>query len=176
MEAEGRNNLLLKTEAPSVSILESKKQISDIEMAIDAYTQSKGTTIGTRNRQISSGVIIDWKQFEECEEVKSQLLVKDAEDNQKTIFSYVVEEWFKNEPSKVIYRWIRKSNQNQINQAKAPYLIEEEHIYRGPMKHYRKNGSGIYIILNKYSDNSQKIKSIKGQWFQDILRTGVMVD
>ena len=78
MEVEGRNNLMLKTEAPSVSILESKKQISDIEMAIDAYTQSKGTTIGTRNRQISSGVIIDWKQFEECEEVKSQLLVKDA--------------------------------------------------------------------------------------------------
>ena len=44
------------------------------------------------------------------------------------------------------------------------------------MKHYRKNGSGMYIILKKFSDNSEKIKRIKGEWFQDILKTGVMVD
>ena len=44
------------------------------------------------------------------------------------------------------------------------------------MKHYRKNGSGMYIILNKFSDNSEKTKRIKGEWVQDILKTGVMVD
>ena len=115
-----------------------------------------------RNRQISSGVIIDWKQFQDCEQVKSQLLLKDGENDEKTIFSYVVEEWFKNEPSKVIYRWIRKPNFSQINHSNAPRLIEEEHIYRGPMKHYRKNGNGLYIINKKFSDNSEKIQSIRG--------------
>lgn len=59
-------------------------------MALDAYGEGKGNTVGFRNRQISSGVIIDWKQFEAREDVKSQLLVKDAENDEKTIFSYVV--------------------------------------------------------------------------------------
>jgi hypothetical protein len=44
------------------------------------------------------------------------------------------------------------------------------------MKHYRKNGHGLYIILKKYSDHSEKVKSIKGEWFQDILKAGVMTD
>ena len=59
-------------------------------MAIDGYGENKGSAIRLRNRQISSGVIVDWKQFQESEEVKSQLLVKDAENNEKIIFSYVV--------------------------------------------------------------------------------------
>ena len=59
-------------------------------MAIDGYGENKGSVIRLRNRQISSGVIVDWKQFQESEEVKSQLLVKDAENNEKIIFSYVV--------------------------------------------------------------------------------------
>ena len=75
MELEG-GKFLGKAEAPSVSILESKKEISDIEMAIDSY--GEGNTVGVRNRQISSGVIIDWKQFEDRGEVKSQLLLKDG--------------------------------------------------------------------------------------------------
>lgn len=75
MELEGAK-FLGKAEAPSVSILESKKQISDIEMAIDSY--GEGNTVGMRNRQISSGVIVDWKQFEERGQVKSQLLLKDG--------------------------------------------------------------------------------------------------
>ena len=73
MELEGGKFL---GKAPSVSILESKKEISDIEMAIDSY--GEGNTVGVRNRQISSGVIIDWKQFEDRGEVKSQLLLKDG--------------------------------------------------------------------------------------------------
>ena len=44
------------------------------------------------------------------------------------------------------------------------------------MKHYRKNGNGMYIIVQKYSDNSEKVKSIKGLWVQDILKTGVLTD
>lgn len=75
----------LKTEvsmAPSVSIMESKKQIEDIEMAIDVCRDSHRPTIdGVRNRQISSGVIIDWKEFEESDKVKSQLLLKDGEND-----------------------------------------------------------------------------------------------
>ena len=107
-----------------------------------------------RNRQISTGVIIDWKQFEDCEQVKNQLLLKDGENDEKTIFSYVVEEWFKDEPAKVIYRWIRRPNQNHASNSNTSHLVEEEHIYRGPMKHYRKNGNGLYLINKKFSDNS----------------------
>lgn len=63
---EQRNNRL-RTEvsmAPSVSIMQSKKQIEDIEMAIDACRDNPtGPIEGVRNRQISSGVIVDWKQF-----------------------------------------------------------------------------------------------------------------
>lgn len=78
-------------------------------MAIDVCRDNPtGPIEGVRNRQISSGVIIDWKQYEESERVKSQLLVRDGEKDEKTIFSYLVEEWNKNEPVKVIYRWIRK--------------------------------------------------------------------
>lgn len=84
----------LKTEvsmAPSVSIMESKKEIDDIEMAIDACRGLNNPTIGgSRNRQITSGVIVDWKQFEESDKVKSQLLLKDGESDEKTIFSYLV--------------------------------------------------------------------------------------
>ena len=36
MEKEG-NSLQLKSSIPTVNILQSKKQISDIEMAIDSY-------------------------------------------------------------------------------------------------------------------------------------------
>ena len=104
--------------------------------------------------------------------------MKDGENEEKTIFSYVVEEWGRNEPIQVIYRWIRKptKNQNTSPSSSLAHLVEEEHIYRGPMKHYRKNGNGMYIIVQKYSDNSEKIKSIKGLWVQDILKTGVMTD
>lgn len=67
MAAEELRNLRLRTEvsmAPSVSILASKKEIDDLEMAIDYCRDSNNATIeGVRNRQISSGVIIDWKQF-----------------------------------------------------------------------------------------------------------------
>lgn len=34
----------------------------------------------------------------------------------------------------------------------------------------------MYIIVQKYSDNSEKVKSIKGLWVQDILKTGVLTD
>lgn len=156
--------------------MESKRQISDIEMAIDSYGEGKnGTLLGMRNRQISSGVIIDWKQFEESEQVKSQLVIKDGENDEKTIFSYVVEEWYKQEPAKVIYRWMRKVPKNQNNPGTA-HLTEEEHIYRGPMKHYKKHGPGMYIIVKRYSDNNEKIRSIKGEWYQDVLKTGVLTD
>jgi len=48
-------------------------------MAIDSYGEGKASSmLGMRNRQISSGVIIDWKQFQESEQVKSQLLIKDG--------------------------------------------------------------------------------------------------
>lgn len=87
----------------------------------------------------------------------------------------MVEEWYKNEPAKVIYRWTRKSPKIQ-NKSHVPHLTEEEHVYRGPMRNNRKNGSGIYFIIKKFSDNSEKVKSIKGDWFQDILKTGVMTD
>ena len=50
-------------------------------MAIDNYDQQNHAVLGVRNRQISSGVIIDWKQFEENQEVRSQLLVKDGEND-----------------------------------------------------------------------------------------------
>jgi hypothetical protein len=67
--SEDNRGQRLKTEvsmAPSVSIMQSKKQIEDIEMAIDVCRDSHRPTIdGVRNRQISSGVIIDWKEFEE---------------------------------------------------------------------------------------------------------------
>jgi hypothetical protein len=84
MEGE-RKSLVFRSEvsvAPSVSIMESKRQISDIEMAIDSYGEGRnGTLLGMRNRQISSGAIVDWKQFEDNEQVKSQLLVKDGEND-----------------------------------------------------------------------------------------------
>lgn len=56
----------LKTEvsmAPTVSILQSKKQIEDLELNLDAYRNNNLVIEGTRNRQISSAVIIDWKQY-----------------------------------------------------------------------------------------------------------------
>jgi hypothetical protein len=44
------------------------------------------------------------------------------------------------------------------------------------MKQYRKNGEGIYIIVKKFSDNSEKVKSVRGEWVQDILKNGTLVD
>lgn len=70
---------------------------------------------------------------------------------------------------------MRKCPKNQNSNGTAQ-LTEEEHIYRGPMKHYRKHGPGMYIVVKKYSDNSEKIRSIKGEWHQDILRTGLLTD
>lgn len=67
-----------------------------------------------------------------------------------------------------------KTTQNHLPQ--FPHLREEEHIYRGPMLNYRKHGDGIYIIVKKFSDNSEKVKSVKGEWIQDILKSGTLTD
>ena len=44
------------------------------------------------------------------------------------------------------------------------------------MKHFRKHGNGVYIIVKKFSDNSEKVKSVRGEWIQDIMKKGTLVD
>lgn len=76
----------------------------------------------------------------------------------------------------MIYRWIRRFPKVTGTPLQLPYLQEEEHIYRGPMKHFRKHGNGVYIIVKKFSDNSEKVKSVRGEWIQDIMKKGTLVD
>jgi hypothetical protein len=72
----------------------------------------------------------------------------------------------------VTYRWVRK-----IKKAESPvYLVEEEHIYNGTMKAHHKHGKGIYLIVKRYSDNSEKHQFIKGEWICDILERGTVSD
>jgi hypothetical protein len=35
--------------------------------------------------------------------------MKDIENEEKVVFSYLIEEWIEEKPSKVIYKWIRKA-------------------------------------------------------------------
>lgn len=56
------------------------------------------------------------------------------------------------------------------------YLVEEEHIYNGTMKEYHKHGKGMYLIVKRYSDNSEKHQLIKGEWMCDILERGTVSD
>ena len=44
------------------------------------------------------------------------------------------------------------------------------------MSNYLKNGQGLYIVLQKYMDNSEKLTKIKGFWKDDVLEHGVFID
>ena len=83
------------------------------------------------------------------------------------MFTFIVEEKLGEDLTNVIYRWLR------IPKEDATGLIEEEHIYRGGMKKNRKDGRGEYMIISRYSDNTEKTKSIRGRWCNDILVEGV---
>jgi hypothetical protein len=48
--------------SPTVSLLQSKQEIDEIEMAMEDLKQHKNHTIsGANKKQISKGVTIDWK-------------------------------------------------------------------------------------------------------------------
>lgn len=71
--------------------------------------QKKQQISGSNKKQISKGATIDWKQFYEDDQLKNQLVMKDIENEEKVVFSYLIEEWIEEKPSKVIYKWIRKA-------------------------------------------------------------------
>ena len=156
---------------PTVSILQSRREIEDLEVTASETGSEKQPTASLTNRQITSGMIIDWKEFEGNPRVKSQLLLKDGDSDENVIFSYIVEEWREKDPVKVCYRWVRKAHK-----AAGHGLVEEEHIYRGQMENMRKHGQGQYLIVRKFSDNTEKQQIIKGVWSQDILAEGRVVD
>lgn len=56
----------------------------------------------------------------------------------------MVQEWKAGQPSKVIYRWIRRPKH-------APGgLLEEEHLYHGGMLNRHKHGLGEYLIIRRF--------------------------
>jgi hypothetical protein len=42
------------------------------------------------------------------------------------------------------------------------------------LKNKKKNGEGQYLIIQRFSDNTEKIQSIKGIWILNNLSTGVI--
>lgn len=78
----------------SVSILQSRREIDELE-SIANEVQSKRPSLACSfiNRQITSGVIIDWKKFIDSEQIQAQLVLKSEDDNEKPIFSFIVQEW-----------------------------------------------------------------------------------
>lgn len=42
------------------------------------------------------------------------------------------------------------------------------------LKNKKKNGEGQYLIIQRFSDNTEKIQSIKGIWVLNNLSTGVI--
>lgn len=111
-------------------------------------------------------MIVDEKRTKPNSEIQGYLQLRDGE-NEKPVFTYIVEEKLGEDLTNVIYRWLR------IPKEDASGLIEEEHIYRGGMKKNRKDGRGEYMIISRYSDNTEKTKSIRGRWCNDILVEGV---
>jgi hypothetical protein len=56
----------------------------------------------------------------------------------------LVEEWRDGQPSKVVYKWLRRPREP------ASKLKEEEHLYRGGMLNRHKHGAGEYFIIRRY--------------------------
>ncbi len=95
------------------------------------------------NRQVTSSTILDWKEFKVGVERQAELSLKDGDNGERVIFDMMVKEWTEGQPSKVIYRWIRRP-QN------APGgLLEEEHLYHGEMLNQHKHGPGDYLITRR---------------------------
>jgi hypothetical protein len=70
--------------------------------------------------------------------------VRDGENDERLIFKMMVEEWNEGQPSRVIYKWIRKPRES-VNG-----LVEEEHLYHGSMLNRHKHGPGEYLITRRY--------------------------
>jgi hypothetical protein len=119
----------------SVSILQSKREIEDL-LKLDIDVEDSNNNFALINRQITSGIIIDWKQFNRSNHSQGHLYVTDGEKDEKSIFSLLVEEWISPQKARVIYKWVRVPKNNALG------LIEEEHIYRGEMCNRRKEGHG----------------------------------
>lgn len=131
----------------SISIFESRQMITDLE---NTLAKDEAGTASSIDRQVNSAMIIDFKTF--SPDINTLLVVRDADSFELPFFSFLVLEKEDDQPSRVIYRWIKKL---PLERAKGLTMKEEEHIYTGQMHNNRKHGSGEYIILRKWSDSSE---------------------
>jgi hypothetical protein len=76
-------------------------------------------------------------------------------------------------PIKVIYRWTRKLA--EYSGKSAGFIIKsEEHIYQGEISNSRKHGNGEYILIRRFSNNTEKITRCVGTWQHDIFMSGTI--
>ena len=90
-------------------------------------------------------MIADWKEFRRGEERQGELSLRDGENDEGLIFEMMVQEWSEGQPSRVIYKWIRKPRDSGSG------LLEEEHLYHGSMLNRHKHGPGQYLITRRYA-------------------------
>lgn len=113
-------------------------------------------------------MVIDFKTFEPGCETRQHLIARNGEGDDSIIFSFIVLDEDEGNPSKVIYRWVRR----QTEQSKGLALKEEEHIYKGEMKAGRKHGKGEYIVLKKWNNATETQQRYRGIWVADIFDCG----
>lgn len=96
----------------SVSIMQSKRELEEVlTLANNSQpncSQNASLQCHSVNRQITSGMIVDWKQMKSNGCRQNELSLKDGDDGDRTIFEMLVEEWQNDQPAKVTYKWVRR--------------------------------------------------------------------
>lgn len=156
---------------PSIAISPSRRAILP-KLTIKEPSRVSPTKIMSIDRQITSGMVVDCKESKEGGESFKEITLKNGEEDNKTIFSYVIEKEIGPQYHLVTYRWTNRCKRIE----ESTFLREEEHIYQGPILNNCKNGQGQYTIIRRYSDNSEKHQIVKGIWSNDMLQSGTVLD
>jgi hypothetical protein len=118
----------------SISILKSRQIIADLE---NTLAKDEPDTVASIDRQVNSAMIVDFKTFSPDSNTLHHLIARDGDSSEGAFFSYLILEEEDDQPSRVIYRWIKKL---PLERTKSVTLKEEEHIYTGQMRNNRKHG------------------------------------
>lgn len=65
-------------------------------------------TVSSINRQVNSGMILDFKTFAPDSNSLHHLIARQGDSSDDAFFSYLILEKEDDQPSKVIYKWVRK--------------------------------------------------------------------
>jgi hypothetical protein len=110
-----------------------------LENTLDQSALEENSALLATNRQVFSGMILDAKEFDKDSKIKKHLLCKNGENDEHTIFSFLVLEEENGQPKEIIYRWVRRPSSDSAK-GNGLAVTEEEHIYQGQMKNNRKHG------------------------------------